>query len=958
MKRHRLIAFAAAIALMCFAPVPASAGRVDHSSTPIGAKTRAPALPTTGRLHPLAAPRRLVDSRTGLRLPAGLVAAHSTHRIVVSGTAGLPKSGLRAVVVVVTATVPTARTSIRLGSARSAPVLTAGPGTSSAFAIVPVASGAVALRNGAHPAHISIDVTGWFSRAHETSTAGLFKPLAGRALTSVIVKPGRTRTVRLRGLEDIPKVGVSTVLLRSTVSARRPGAVTVAPDVSSAKSTISLAHARGRSADLTLLRIARSGNTVIRNGGSHTVAVTVSSVGWFTDGRDAGAHGDALHLAPPSTVLAAAAIRPTGRAVGVCARAGIPAATSSRPASFVLARATARSPKVSNAVQVDAVGVTPAHVPALVTARAVTLSRLALLPPSAQCRTRIATSSGVSHVSLQSYGWFSGGTVLRDNLRILTSSTLAQVSTVTADSVTFTGAMPALATGDVVSAGISPNTPAGLLRTITGKSVSGDTTTLQTSPADLGDAVIEGSMSAGNTVSAPHVAAARSAGVAASARRDGPCSVDASFAALSADLSCSHTFGDGVFSAEVQASAGVTLTLGMDIAWGLVPKVNVHATLAFNAHASAQVSASAEKPLDKTLKLVKRHLSPIDVQLGPVPVVIEPEVEASLHLSGKLGATFSALAVANADASLTFDSKTGFRPQHSFSGNASTTVKKKIDADVKASFDPTMKADLYGLGSSYLSVGISPYVEAKADACTVRAFAGIDAHLGFSLGINHALRIAKDFTFPAVRKTLLAEPWRNCAVWSGTMTAKFLGHYLDDQGNKVGDAMSTATITLKPPPNGEPPEDGIYAFTGSGTGAQIAREFGCEDNPKALFDTYRKAWGDKMRKISGQGFSFSPGTSGTTAVQGVVDPSYEVRTTNTVSACPTGSSDSTAAVERSPVQFDIMWNTPNGPTTPAGKMSISGTETRHATPDGNGSTETRTFTWGLTKRCTLGGTHC
>ena len=282
--------------------------------------------------------------------------------------------------------------------------------------------------------------------------------------------------------------------------------------------------------------------------------------------------------------------------------------------------------------------------------------------------------------------------------------------------------------------------------------------------------------------------------------------------------------------------------------------------------------ASADKSLDKTLRLAKRRLSPIDVQLGPVPVVIEPEVEANLHLTGKLGATFSALAEANAGASVTFDSKTGFRPQHSFSGNASATVNKQIDAHVKASFDPTIKADLYGLGSSYVSVGISPYVEATADACTVRAYAGIDAHLGFSLGINHALSVSKDFSFPAIRKTLLAEPWRNCAVWAGTMTAKFLGHYLDDQGNKVADEKSTATITLKPPPNGQPPDDGIYAFTGSGSGVVIAREFGCQGEPNALFDTYRKAWGDEMRKINGEGFSFSPGATGTTAVHGCRRP--------------------------------------------------------------------------------------
>jgi hypothetical protein len=855
---------------------------------------------------------------------------------------------------VVSVVVTKGHTSLRLGSTGTAPVLT-GSGRSSAFAIVPVTSGAVVVHNGAHPADVRIDVLGWFSSAHEQSRSGLFKPLAGRTLTSVSIKPGSARTVKLRGVQDIPRAGVSTVLLRPTVSATRPGLVSIAPTVSSARSTVSLAHSRGRGADLALVRLSPRGTAVIRNGGKRRVTVTLASVGWFTDGSDTAAHGDALQLASPSTVLSGVGIGHSGRSVAVCGRAGIPTATSARPASLVLARATAVSPKMSNKMQVDPAGATPAGVPALLASKAVPMSRLTLLPPSAQCRTRVSTNVGSSKVSLQTYGWFAGGTVLRARVRILTPSTLGHITSVAQDSVTFTGVIPAFAVGDVLVAGTSPTTPVGLLRKITTTSSNGTDTTVQTSPAGLGDVVVEGSMSAGNALGAPPDKTAH--GARATARRASPCDVNAAYAELTADLSCSHTFERGAFSAQVDASAGIALTIGMDISWGFVPKVDVHATLAFNAHARAEVSATGDAELDvPPLRLVDRELTPIDIQLGPVPVVIVPEVQATLNLTGHVGATFNAVATGNAAASLTFDSKTGFRPTHSFNGDASTTVKKKLEAEAKASFDPTMKADLYGLKSSNVSVGLSPYVEAKANACTVRAYAGIEAHFGFSLGINHALSVSKDFTFPVVRKTLLAEPWRNCAVWAGSMTSRFVAHYLDDQGHKTGDVQASAAVSLKPPPNGEPPEDGVYRFTGSGSGAQIARQYGCLDKPDALFATQRNAWGGSMLKIKDQGFSFSPGQPGVTVVQGVPNPYYDIRTTNTVQACPNAGSDSSSAVELTPIQFELIWNTPYGPKTPAGQMNFSGTQTRVTHPDGNGSTETRTFKWTLRKTCTLGGT--
>ena len=76
------------------------------AAPPAGAAASAAAASGSGAYQPLA-PSRLLDTRTGLGAPAGRVAPNGTVHLQVTGRAGVPTSGVSAVVLNITVTGPT-----------------------------------------------------------------------------------------------------------------------------------------------------------------------------------------------------------------------------------------------------------------------------------------------------------------------------------------------------------------------------------------------------------------------------------------------------------------------------------------------------------------------------------------------------------------------------------------------------------------------------------------------------------------------------------------------------------------------------------------------------------------------------------------------------------------------------------------------------------------------------------
>ena len=227
----------------------------------------------TGHLHLLAAPARVADSRSGKGLPKAPLAADATASVPVAGVGGLPNSGILALAVVITTYAPAGPTSVRVGPSNATPILVTVGGTSSAFAIVPVSTGAIPLRNGAHATNITVDVVGWFSAADQTGNAGLLRSLAGRTVATVTVAASSSRTVKVSGKAGIPSTHVSAALLRLDTDASGAGTLAIGPTAAGTSGRVSQAYRSGATSDLALVKISSAGSIVIRNSGTHSVTV-------------------------------------------------------------------------------------------------------------------------------------------------------------------------------------------------------------------------------------------------------------------------------------------------------------------------------------------------------------------------------------------------------------------------------------------------------------------------------------------------------------------------------------------------------------------------------------------------------------------------------------------------------------------------------------------------------------
>lgn len=958
---------------MAFTLVPVSAyaafsrtdDRVAHATSVRPAS--APPAPTTGHLHLLASPTRVASSLTGLLLPGHAVAGNASPLLHLAGVGGLPATGILAVAIVITTSSPTGSTSIRLGSASATPVLMTTGGTTSAFAIAPVAAGSIRVRNGAHATQLTVDAVGWFSSAPNPGTAGLFRTLAGRTIPVATIAAGAKRVVSILGEEDVPSSGVSAVMLRLQVTATGSGALAVGPSAASVGGYVTEAYRSGTGSDLGIVAVGPSGSIAIKNSGSSSVTVSLDALGWFTDGTAASAYGDGLSLATPFKALDAEHVATSGTSPKVCAKSGIPAETSSRPPSLVLARGLATSASAAMGLRADAQGATPSGATALVIRKATSLAGQLLLAPGTACGTTISTTNGTTTVTVEPYAWFSGGVIISDRARVLTGSALSAITSVTGTKVTFTGtaaSLPDLHVGDVIGAGISVKTPDGLLRTVTAIARTGNTLVVTTKAAKLGDAVLQGSLSVGQSEKAPTpaapAAAPRRPSSLASPSSAPSCGVNGSPMRLGMTVSCDASLGGGgIWSANIYASAGVAMTFGADIHWGLPPTVHVHTTLGVSAATGATVTATAEHPIDETVPMPSRRLAPIDVQIGGWPVVIVPELSASLHATGHLQATFSATASMHAAASVTFDSDTGFAPTNSFGGDGDASYNASLNANVKVTFDPTVKALLYGLDASYISAGLSPYVEVTANSCTIRAHAGLDVTFGFSLGFTKAVSVSHDFTLPVADTELFTIAWRNCAVWSGTLTFRENDHYKDNVGRPTDDANWSDNITISAPTDGAPPSDGLYSATGSGSGAMNLYQYSCDPDPAPpnleLPWTWAYTWGGDMDASftpyfeTSDGFAVLNGPSlgqiiGGGTLSSACAPPEPVSWTHQLYT-----SSFFALVD--PVDAIFKFATPSGQSDFIGSFHLD-------TPQDNGGSTHIEFSYAFHRTCTQGGTDC
>jgi hypothetical protein len=325
---------------------------------------RSEAAASMGRPGPLRAvqPSRLLDTRTGLGVPAGAVPAGSSRSLQVAGRGGVPASGVGTVVLNVTAVKPSSGgylTVYPTGRARPTTSNLNYPAGRPAVAnLVHVAvggGGAVTVYAGNADVHVVADVYGWTSDggAGVSPGEGLLQPVAPyRVLdtrSTVALGPGESRAVQVGGTggaAGVPASGVSAVIVNLTVT--RPTVssyLTVYPGGQSLPSTSSLNFLAGETrANRAIVPVGPDGTITIYNraGTSHVV---VDVNGWYTGPGSLAGGARFVGLTPSrledTRQSAAGPLVNEARTYQVAGAGGIPAAGGPGAAAAVVLNVTA-----------------------------------------------------------------------------------------------------------------------------------------------------------------------------------------------------------------------------------------------------------------------------------------------------------------------------------------------------------------------------------------------------------------------------------------------------------------------------------------------------------------------------------------------------------------------------------------------------------------------------------------
>lgn len=237
-----------------------------------------------------------------------------------------------------------------------------------------------------------------------------------------------------------------------------------------------------------------------------------------------------------------------------------------------------------------------------------------------------------------------------------------------------------LASGDIIAVGVSAASPDGFLGQVTSISQNGTAFSVATVPATLYQALPQGVIDPSWTEST------QKTGIGGS------------------NLSCGA-------SATLSVTGSVSLTPGYEFSaqWAnhTVTAASFHGSGTLTQQLQAAVQGQANCTVDQQPLLPRPvKFAPIEVQVGPVPVVLVPKLQfylnasAATNASVTIGETFRATATAGLDyanGQLTPASQftTTFTPQ---------PPVPDLQADLSASVEPVLTVLLYGLGGPQVNL--------------------------------------------------------------------------------------------------------------------------------------------------------------------------------------------------------------------------------------------------------------
>ncbi len=235
---------------------------------------------------------RLLDTRKD----GGPLIGAQVRSLPILGRAGIPATNVAAVVLTITATLPTVT-----GHVSVSPGGAPDPGTStlnfvrnqtiSNTALVRIAdNGAVDLRTNTGQVHVLVDVTGWYS-AGDTPVPGGFVPVDQRRLVDTRVSHNPLRgtaplTIPISGIGGVP-VGATGVAVNLTGIAGTTATYLTAWPAGAARPITSVLNMPAKTvvANLAVVGLGSSGGLAVA-AGAGTTDVVVDLVGYFVGNAD------------------------------------------------------------------------------------------------------------------------------------------------------------------------------------------------------------------------------------------------------------------------------------------------------------------------------------------------------------------------------------------------------------------------------------------------------------------------------------------------------------------------------------------------------------------------------------------------------------------------------------------------------------------------------------------------
>lgn len=373
-------------------------------------------------------PTRVLDTRTAKGGTPGPVASKTHVPLIVAGVAGVPSTGVSAVVASVTVITPTASGYLQAapsGSSTSETIVnyTAKQSISS-MAVLPVgANNAVVLTPSGGSVQLAVDVVGYFVGGAASTNAGSYTSIAstraldtrsGKGGTSGVVRTKQIVPLTVTGVGGVPAQGVSAVLAAVTVMT--PGAtgyLQAAARGSSSTATIVNYSKKQSISTLAVLPVGTDGVVDLTPQGG-TAQLAVDLVGYVIGGSPTtlGALGV---LTKPSRLLDTryGTGGPTGPIashkavpITVTGRDGVPA----QGVSTVVAAVTVMSPTASGYLQVAGRG-SSAKATVINYTKGHSISTLVDLPVGTGGVVGLTPSGGTVQLAVDIQGYYQGSAV-------------------------------------------------------------------------------------------------------------------------------------------------------------------------------------------------------------------------------------------------------------------------------------------------------------------------------------------------------------------------------------------------------------------------------------------------------------------------------------------------------------------------------------------------------------------